>query len=167
MAVESSTAEGVASAIHALSEAAWKTGSSLSRLHAETENASSMLNTLADVKSLGNECDLIFAELEEEVGRRDTRSPPSDSDGRIWTCLATQVEEGCQLIQELQLLIQYIRNAENSSIGQTQNQRKLEKRKEQIVRIGTRVRRQTDKLRIILLLIKTYPGPTSDSIEKH
>ena len=156
MTVEPFAVEGIASAVHALSHAAWKTGSWLSKLDTGTQNADSMIKfQAADVRSLGNECDLVYAELEEVFGKRETEPLlPFDVNDRVWKCLATQVEESYRIIQELQLLMQSVKEADSSPVSQVQNQKKLEKSQDQIMNIKTKVRRQTDSLRNILLLIK-------------
>ncbi|KAF2471049.1 uncharacterized protein BDR25DRAFT_393633 [Lindgomyces ingoldianus] len=152
-----STAADTASAVLALSKAAWKLGSSLSKLDQDTKTADTTIQNLAgEVKLLGNECDLVYAELEEVVIKRETRSPPPDDvDGRIWNCLATHVEETSRTIQELELLVKSIRGKETSFMGQAQRQRKLDKSKAQVASIRTRICRHTDNLHITLLLINT------------
>lgn len=154
MGVTPFTAAGTASAVLALSKAAWKLGSSLSNLHQDTRIVDTTVRNLAEeVKSLGNECDLVYAELEEVVSRSETRSPlPYDVDGRIWNCLATQVEETSQTIQELELFVKTVRGEKSNFIGQAQRQRES---KDQIAGIRTKVCRHTDNLRTTLLLINT------------
>ena len=148
---------GTASAVLALSKAAWKLGSSLSKLDQDTEIVDTTIKNLAgEVKSLGNECDLVYAELEEVVSKFETVSPlPSDVDGTMWNCLVTQVEETGRTMQELELFVQSIRGEESSLVGQAQHQRKLDKSKDQIASIRTKVCRHSDNLRTTLLLINT------------
>lgn len=157
MVVTPFTAVGTASAVLALSKAAWKLGSSLSKLAQDTKIAdTTVLNLAGEVKSLGNECDLVHAELEEVVSKSETGSPPPyDVDGRIWNCLATQVEETSRTMQELELFVKSVRGEESSFTGQAQRQRKLNTSKDQIASIRTKICRHTDNLRTTLSLINT------------
>ena len=157
MVVTPFTAVGTASAVLALSKAAWKLGSSLLKLDQDTKIVDTTIKNLAgEVKSLGNECDLVYAELEEVVSKSETGSPlPYDVDGRMWNCLVTQVEETSRTMQELELFVKSVRGEESSFIGQAQRQRKLDKSKDQIASIRTKVCSHTDNLRTTLLLINT------------
>ncbi|KAF2792451.1 hypothetical protein K505DRAFT_246639 [Melanomma pulvis-pyrius CBS 109.77] len=150
-------AVGTDSAVLALSKAAWKLGISLSKLDQDTKIVDTTVKNLAgEVKSLGNECDLVYAELEEIVNKNDTGSPPPyDVDGRMWDCLAMQVEETGRTMQELELFVKSVRGEATSFIGQAQRQRKLDKSKDQIASIRTKVCAHTNNLRITLLLINT------------
>ena len=151
------TAVGTASAVLALSKAAWKLGSSLSKLNQDTVIVDTTVKDLAgEVKSLGNGCDLVYAELEEVVSKSEKESPfPYDVDGRMWNGLVTQVEEASRTMQDLELFVKSIKGEDSSFIGQAQRQRKLEQSKDQIASIRTRVCRHTDNLRTTLLLINT------------
>lgn len=155
MVVTRFTPVGTASAVLALSKTAWKLGTSLSKLDQDTKIIDTTVKNLAeDVKSLGNECDLVYAELEEIVVKSEIgSSPPDDVDGRIWNCLATQVEETSRTMQELKLFVKSEREEESSVFGQAQRQRKLNQSKDQIVSIRTKVCRHTNNLRTTLLLI--------------
>jgi len=157
MVVTPFTAVGTPSAVLVLSKAAWKLGSSLSKLDQDTKYVDTTIKNLVwDVKSLGNECDLVYADLEEVLNKSVTGSPPPyDVDGRMWNCLATQVEEISQTMQELELFVQIVRGEESSFISQTQRQRKLDQSKDRIANIRTKVCRHTDNLRTTLLLINT------------
>lgn len=157
MVVTSFTAVGTASAVLALSKAAWKLGSSLSKLDQDTKIVDTTVKNLAgEVKSLGNEYDLVYAELEEVVSKSEAGSPlPYDAGGRMWDCLVTQVEETSRTMQELERFVKSVRGEESSFVGQAQRQRKLDKSKNQIAGIRTSICRHTDNLRITLLLIKT------------
>jgi hypothetical protein len=157
MVVTPLTAVGTASGVLALSKAAWKLGISLSNLDQDTRIVDATVKNLAgEVKSLGNECDLVYAELEEAVSKSETGSPPPyDVDGRMWDCLAMQVEETSRTVQELELFVKSIRGEESSFISQAQRQRKLDKSKDQIASIRTKVCRHTNNLRTTLLLINT------------
>jgi len=157
MVVTQFRAAGTASAVLALSKAAWKLGSSLSTLDQDTKIVDTSVKNLAgEVKSLGNECDLVYAELEEVVSKSETGSPqPYDFDDRIWICLATQVEETSRTMHELELFVKSVRVEESSFIGQAQRQRKLDQSRDHITSVRTKVNRQTDNLRTTLLLINT------------
>ncbi|KAG8525527.1 uncharacterized protein KY384_009171 [Bacidia gigantensis] len=154
MAVALSTA---VSTVLSLSKAAWKLGSSLSKLDQDTRIIDTTVKDLAgEVKSLGNECDLVYAELEEIATKNKTGSPsPHDIDVRTWNCLLTQVEETSRTVQDLELFVKSVRGEEFSFIGQAQRQRKLDESKDQIASIRTNVCRHSDNFRITLLLINT------------
>lgn len=151
------TPAGMASALLALSKAAWKLETSLSKLNQDTKTVDTTVESLAgEVKSLGNECDLIYAELQGGVSKSEMDSPPPyDGDGRMWDCLAMQVEDTSQTMQELELFAKSAREKESSFMGRAQRQRKLDKSKDQIASIRTKVCRHTDNLRTTLLLINT------------
>ena len=157
MEFPSFTAVGTASAVLALSKVAWKLGSSLSKLDQDTKIVDTTVKNLGgEVKSLGNECDLVYAELEELGSNSETGSPlPGDVEGKMWNCLVTQVEETGRTMQELELFVESIGRGEFSFIGQAQRQRKLDKSKDQIASIRTKVCRHTDNLGTTLLLINT------------
>lgn len=151
------TAVDTASAILAMSKAAWRLGISLSKLDQDTIIVDTTVKNLAgELKSLGNECDLVYAQLEEVVSKGETGSPSLyDVDCRMWNCLATQVEEAGRTLQELELLVKTVRGEEYSFIRLAQRQRKLDESKDQIASIRTKVCRHTNNLRITLLLINT------------
>ena len=157
MGVTPSPAVGIASTILALSKVAWKLGCSLWKLDQDTKIIDTTVKNLAgEVKSLGNICDLLYAELEEVVKRSETESSPAyDVDGRIWGCLARQVEEISQAMQELEQFFESVRGEESAFIGQAQRQRKLDQSRNQIASIRTKVCRHTDSLSASLLLIET------------
>lgn len=151
------TAIGIASAVLALSKAAWKLGSSLSKLDQDTRIVDTTVKNLAgEVKSLGNQCDLVYAELEDVLSKSKTGSPPTyDIDGRVWNCLAMQVEETSRTMQDLELFIRSFKGEEANFISQAQRQRKLDISKGQITNIRKKVCRHTDNLRTTLLLVNT------------
>jgi len=155
MVVTPFIAVDTASAVLALSKEVWKLGISLSKLDQNAKIADTTVENLAgEIKSLGNECDLVYAELEVVLGQSGTGStPPYDIDGRMWNCLATQAGETRRTMQELELLIKNVRWKEPTSIGQAQ--RKLDRSKDQIASIRTKVRRHTDNLHTMRLLINT------------
>jgi hypothetical protein len=148
---------GTASAVLALSKAAWKLGTSLSKLDQDTKIANTTIRELAgEVKSLSNECDLVYAELEERVSKSETRSTASyDFNGILWNFVTEQVEEIGLTIQHLELFIKNARGEESSSISQSELQRKLGNSKDQIISITTTVCKHTNNLRTTLLLINT------------
>ena len=157
MVVTPFTAMGTASAVLALSKAAWKLGNSLSKLDQGTKIVDTTVKNLAgEVKSLGNECELVYAELEEVSGKSETGSTlPYDADGRMWSCLVTQVEETSRTIQELELFVKSIGGEESSFINQPQRQRKRDKSKDQIASIRIKICRHTENWRTMLLLVNT------------
>jgi hypothetical protein len=151
------TAVGTSAAVLTLSKAAWKLGISLSNLDQDSKTVDTAVKVLAEeVKAFGNECDVVYAELEEVVGKSGTGlTPPYDVDGRLWECLAMQVEETNRTMQELELFVKNVRGKESRFIGHSQRGRKLDKSKDQIANITTNVRRHTGNLRITLVLINT------------
>ena len=155
MVVIPSTAVGTASAVLALSKTAWKLGSSLLKLDQDTKIVNTTIKNLAgEVKSLGNECDLVYAELEDAVSKSETGSTlPYDIDGRIWNCLVAQVEETSRTLQDLELFVKSVSGEVSSFVGQAQRQKKLDRSKDQIASTRTKVSRHTDNLRDTLLLI--------------
>lgn len=157
MVVAQSPAVVTASAVLAVSKAAWKLGISLSKLDQDTRNFDTTVKNLAvEVKSLGNECDLVYAGLGEVISKRETGSPPPyDVDGSMWNCLATQVEEISRILQELELFVKSVREEESSAIGQAQHQRKLDRSNDKIASVRTKVCRHTINLRTTLLMINT------------
>ena len=58
-------------------------------------------------------------------------------------------------MQELGLFVKSVREEESSFIGQAQRQKKLDRSKDQIASIRTKICRHTDNLRTTLLLINT------------
>ena len=157
MVVTPVTAVGPASIVLALSKAAWELGSSLSKLDQDTVIVDTTVKDLAgEVKSLGNECDLVYAQLAEVVGNSEKVSPlPYDADGRMWNCLVAQVEEASRTMQDLELFVKGVRAEESSFSGQAQRQRKLDQSKDQVATFRTKVYRHTENLRTTLLLINT------------
>jgi hypothetical protein len=156
-----STPVDTASAVLALSKATWRLGTSLSKLDHDAKPVDSALKNLAeDTKSLSTECDLIYAKLEEVASRnKHGSSPPYFSDGKMWTCLATQVHESGQTVQDLELFVKSVRMEETeeeaSLVYHPQHLVQLNKSRDQIEEMGDDVRRHTDNLRITLLLIQT------------
>ena len=157
MVVTPFTAVGTASTVLALSKAAWKLGSSLSKLNQNAPIVDKTARNLAvEVKSLGNECDLIYAELDEVVSKSETGSPlPYDVDGKIGNCLLTQLEETSRTLQELELFVKSVQKKEPNVIDQAQRQRKLDETQDLFARIQKNVCSHRDELRITLLLINT------------
>lgn len=155
MVVTPLTAMGTAPTVLALSKAAWKLGISLSKLDQDINTIDTTVKNLAvDVKSLGNECDLVYAELEAVESQSETGSPPPNNiDSRIWNCLGTQVEEISRTMQELELYVINVRGEESGFIGQPQRQRKLDISRDQIAGIRTKVGMHADNLRMTLSLI--------------
>lgn len=139
----------------ALSKAAWKLASSLSKLDQDTNIVDvTVRNLIEELKSLGNEWDLVYAELEEELDKTKTESPLlCDVDSRVWHCLVAQVEDTSRTMQELELLFNDVRGEESGLAGQIPRQRRLDKSKDQIASIRTQVCRHTENLRITLLVI--------------
>lgn len=151
------TAVDTVTAVLVLSQTAWKLGVFLSKLDKDTSAVDNTVRNLAvDVKSLGNECDLIHAELREVISKSEIGSPqPYDVDGRIWSCLASQVEEASRTMQELELLVRSVRGGDSNPTNQTQRQMKLDASTNQMMNFRIAVHRHFDNLRSTLLLIHT------------
>jgi hypothetical protein len=157
MVATSSTAMDTASAVLALSKTAWKLGSSLSKLHLDAEIVDTTIRNLSgEVKSLGNECDIVYGDLEEVVRQSETGSNPRYCvDVKIWDCLATQIEETSRTLQELELLVKSVRRENFSVADKVQRLKKLDESKDLIASIRSEVCRHTDNLHTTLLLINT------------
>jgi hypothetical protein len=146
------TTESTVSATLALSKIAWKLGIALSKLHQDTNIADTIVEYLAgDVKSLSVQFDLVYAQLEGIVSKKNAASPPPYIDGRMWDCLTSQVGEVGETIQELEA---FVRNVEEPSFSQGQLQG-MENSKDQITSLRRKVCAHTDGLRITLLMTNT------------
>lgn len=155
MVVTTFIAAGTASTVVTLSKQAWKLGISLSKLDQDTNIVDTTVKNLArEVKSLGNECDLVYAELEVVVSDIETGSAPRyDIDGKMWNCLVTEVGEISRTMQQLELFVESVRGEEFNCISQAQ--RKLVKSEDEIASIRAKVHRHTHNLHTILLLTNT------------
>ena len=149
-----SLAADAASSVLELSKAAWTLGISLSRLEQDTKVVDTTVrNLVGEVKSLGNESDLLYAELGRTLAKNETNLSRGDVDDGIWSCLEAQVEETNRTMQELELFVTRVRGEESRFLGQAQRQRKLDKSKDQIAHIRARVYRDSNNLRVARLLI--------------
>jgi prophage DNA circulation protein len=157
MVVTPLTAADIAFAVLALSKSAWKLGISVSNLDQDTRIVDTTVKNLAgEVKSLGNECDLVYAELEEVVSQSETgKVLPYDVNGGMWDCLVTQADEANRTMQELEQFVKMVRGEESILTSQIQRQRRLDQSKNQIASIRTKVCRHTDNLQATLVLINT------------
>lgn len=149
-----STAVDTVSTVKVLGQTAWNLGISLAKFDKDTRTVDSTVQKLAvDVKSLGNECDLIHAKLRESISKNEIGSPqPYDIDDRIWNCLALQVEETSRTMQELELFVKSVRGEDFST---TNRQKKTDASKGQMTSFRIEVQRHFDNLRSTLLLIHT------------
>ena len=150
-----SASESTASAVLALGQAVWRVQSSLSTLNEDPDILELRTEDLKrELKSLGAECDLAYAVLDEVVDKRRTASATTQSvDGRLWDCLSMVVEEATTTLQELESFLKIVRGEETRFIGQAQRLRKLDKSKESFAITRTRASRHVDELRLTLLLI--------------
>lgn len=139
----------------ALIKTTWKLASSLSRFNQDTNAVDNTIRSLVwEVKSLGNVCDLIFSEIEGIAFTSPTELQYShDLDGRIWSSLESQTESTSKTLQELESFTQSLSEEECTFFGQ--RQRKLDQSRDRIADIRVKVRRHTDYLHLIELLIKT------------
>lgn len=157
MVVTATSITGIASAVLALSKAAWKLATSLSKLDHEFRPPDTIVKTLAEeIRSLSNECDLLHAELEEITSKNEMGTFPShEINSRIWSCLATEVEETSRTLQELELFVKNFREESSNAIGHVQRQKLLDKSKNQISAGSIKVLRHTGAFHTTLPLIHT------------
>ena len=158
MVVDPCTTLGTVSAVLDIAKVAWKLGSALVKLYQDTKGVDDTVEKLAsEVKSLGNECDLVHAELGEvmRTGKAGASSP-YDLDGRLWECLAPKIEECSQTLQELDLVVKNVTERSTDFIGQAQRQMRLNRNRDNIENIRVRIRTHTDGLRTTLLVINMY-----------
>ncbi|KAK5170208.1 uncharacterized protein LTR77_004794 [Saxophila tyrrhenica] len=155
MVADPFTAIGTTAAVFELGKVAWKLGSTLVKLYQDTKCVDGTVEKLAgEVKSLGNECDLVHAELEEVVkGTENGEGSSYDLDGRLWKCLGTKVQECTEAVQELSAIVDDIADRASGFIGQAQRQMRLNKNREILEKIRQRIRTHTDGLRTTLLVV--------------
>ena len=155
MVVDPFTALGTASAVLELGRTAWKLGSALVKLYRDTKCVDATIDKLArEVKALSNECDLVHAEMEDVIKASETQgASPYDIDGRLWECLATQVQECNETIQALEHVVNDVAQKASDVIGQAQRQMRLNKNRENLEGIRLRIRTHTDTMRTTLLVI--------------
>ena len=158
MNATTSTAGAISIAILALSKTAWKLGSALSKLSQEHDLSGNNIKDLADgVRSLGNECDNVYAELEELVGSNDSRLPwPDEVDGRIWNCLALQIEESNAIFRELDKAIMILRGRNPDFVGQAHHRRLFDDTYDPVENFRACVLSITRNLHVTFLVIQTY-----------
>lgn len=152
-----SIAADIASATLLLSKQAWKLGISLSKLEQNAELVGTTAKVLIeDVKALGFESDLLYAELEEALSKSETdpRLIYRVND-RVWSCLEQQVEEIGRTIRELGDFIKSIRGQGFHPTNYNQRKRKQDEMEEEIAHFRIGVCRHTDNLQAILLTINT------------
>lgn len=157
MVVTPSLAAQTASAILALSKQAWKLGTSLSKLEKSVKFVGNTVKVLTeDVKTLGVECDLLYAELEEVVNESETNSRRlHEIDERVWMFLEKQVGEIGWTMRELGNFMDGVRGEDSGFYSQAQRQRRLDESRDQVANFRTRICRHTDSFRTILLIIHT------------
>jgi hypothetical protein len=157
MVVTTTSAAGIASTVLALSKAAWKLGTSLSKLDPEFRSPDTIVKSFAEeLRSLSNECDLLHAELEEIASKSEMGSFPSpEINSRIWSCLATEVEETSRTLQELELFVKDLRVEVSNLIGHVQRQKLLDESKNQIASSSAQVCGHTGTFHTTLMLIHT------------
>jgi len=145
-----------ASSFLALGKSAWRIGIALQRLNQNGLIFDIPVRYLTwEVKSLGAECDHVYAELEEVLNTSETGSPyPQDPDNKMWNCLAMQVEEIGRTIQELDQFVGGRRVEETVIVSKAEHQRQ-ETNRISIAGIRECLCRQTQALHTTLLLIKT------------
>ncbi|KAJ9606983.1 hypothetical protein H2200_008994 [Cladophialophora chaetospira] len=155
MAVTTISAAGIASAVLGLSKAAWKLGTFLSKLeHGFRSSDTTVKSLIEESRSLSNECDLFHAELDEIISRNEIGSFPSQEiTRRIWSCVATEVDETSRTLQELEDFVEGFRDEDSDFIGHVQRQEMLDKSKNQIANGCTKVRSHAGAFHNTLSLI--------------
>jgi hypothetical protein len=138
----SMAAASIAPEVLALSKRAWKLGAALSKLNQYVEVANTTATALTEtVKSLGNECDLVYAELESAISGGEAGWPPlHHDDATTWHCLDMHAKETGRTLQDLEAIVR-------------ERPQTLAQRNENAEGIRISLCRHTDNLRTILLLI--------------
>ena len=138
-------------AVLALSRATRKLGNALLKVEKDIRTANAPVRQLAgEVQALSNECDLVYAEL-EDVATGSTQH--YDVDGRMWSCLETQVDECSRTMEEIEQYILSLVEEETNFTGQAWYQTKLDRSEDQLPVMRAKVQGHTDNLRITVLLI--------------
>lgn len=138
----SMAAASTAPDVLALSKRAWKLGAALSKLSQHTEITEESTAGLTDiVKRLGNECDLVYSDLESVLSNGGVGSPLGNyDDATAWHCLETHTRETSQTLHELEAIVR-------------ERPQMLSQTNAIIQGIRKRLCRHTSNLRTILLLI--------------
>ncbi|QDS74801.1 hypothetical protein FKW77_002194 [Venturia effusa] len=144
-------AAGADSDLLALSKAAWKIGFAITALDHET-GVDETLKKLADeARSFSTVCDSVHTELNEVEGKIEAVTPaPYSIGGRIWDCLTIEAQESRQLLNEMELFMQSLRERETSSAGRPE----WHKNKPEVADFVSQVSRRAENFRTTLLLIK-------------
>jgi hypothetical protein len=144
-----------ASAVLALSKATWRVGVSLSTLDDYVDDLGFTVKDIAaEVKSLGVECDLTYAILDEVKEKSERALAATNSVyHRLWESFAMQAEESSATIQDLDLFAKVLRGEETRYIGQAQRLRKLDKSKDKMATTRARIARHVDDFRFTLLIL--------------
>lgn len=150
-----STNLSTAAAVLALGKTAGRVGASLSTLSDHIEIFGFEIEDLAgDVKSLGIECDLIYATLDEAVVQGQTAmTTKQDTETRLWACLGLHVEETAASLRELQMFVNTVREEQVRRNMQTQAPRRLDLCEERIKSLRSRLTRHVDNFRLTLFLV--------------
>lgn len=106
-----------------------------------------------EVDLLGQDCDLVYAALEKVLGgSRADSFGVSDVYGKLWDCLAAQVIETTETIQELGQVIRSL-GVRSPLMGHSQRGRKSHKNRDQLAELRKEVCKHTANLRITTVLI--------------
>lgn len=157
MVVTTFTPAGTVPGVLELSKTAWKTGISISKFEHDDKIVESTIKDLAgELKSLGNECDLIYGKLEGVTYRIEKTSPPPyDVDDRVWKCLAMQAEDASETLQELEGFMKTLRINEPRFVNEVYRLRRSDRSKTQIAQIRTKIWRHSEHMRATMQLIET------------
>jgi hypothetical protein len=138
----SMAAASIAPEVLALSKRAWKLGAALSKLNQYVKVVDTTATVLTEtVKSLGNECDLVYAELEAAISGREAGPPLLHyNDATTWHCLEMHIKETGRTLLELEAVV---RERSQTLIQTNAN----------VEGIRIRLCRHTENLRTVLFLI--------------
>lgn len=145
------------SSVHSLGKTAWRIGTSLQQLDQNAQIFDVPVKNLNDeTRALGADCDHLYAELDRVVRKSETGSLEHDDvHAKVWTCLASQVEDiGCTL-HELEQFIRGIRVEGNSYIVQFRRPSTQNSGRDLLGNIRENLSRLSQSLRITLLLVQT------------
>ena len=149
------TAEGMASAILALSKAARRLSCSISNLNHKNRTADISLKSLGGaIKSFDDICNLLHTELDELIASSKIGSaPPHCAENILWHCLAMQVEQASRGLHVLDPYFTDTGEDQSDSITEAQPQLNLESCRDHLANVSTEICRHTENLCVTLLTI--------------
>lgn len=159
MVITTFTPTGTSSTVLGLSKASWRVAISISKFdHVDKIIESTVKDLGEELKSLGNECDLMYDKLEGVANKSEVGSPPPyDVDDKIWKRLATQVEEASAAVRELEHFIKSLREQESpygAPFDEGERLMRSDKSKRTIAQFRTEIWRHTENLRAAMQLME-------------